>query len=118
MLQVAASKRYEGFTLQAQFDAPTPGVTALFGRSGSGKTTLINIISGLLPADAARVQLDDQVLTDTQAGIHEPPERRHIGYVFQEPRLFPHLTVSGNLNYGARRARQRAQVVATDEVIP
>ena len=117
MLQVAASKRYEGFTLQAQFDAPTPGVTALFGRSGSGKTTLINIISGLLPADAARVQLDDQVLTDTQAGIHEPPERRHIGYVFQEPRLFPHLTVSGNLNYGARRARQRPRVVAADEVI-
>ena len=117
MLQVAASKRYEGFALQAQFDAPTPGVTALFGRSGSGKTTLVNIISGLLPADAARVQLDDAVLTDTQAGIHEPPERRHIGYVFQEPRLFPHLTVSGNLNYGARRARRRPQVVAAEEVI-
>jgi len=117
MLQVAASKGYEGFALQAQFDAPTPGVTALFGRSGSGKTTLVNIISGLLPADAATVRLDDEVLTDTRAGIQQPPEHRHIGYVFQEPRLFPHLTVAGNLSYGARRARRRPQVVGTDEVI-
>lgn len=117
MLEVAARKQFADFALQARFAAPTPGVMALFGRSGSGKTTLINILSGLLAADAAEVRLDDEVLTDTRAGVCVPPEERRIGYVFQEPRLFPHLTVAGNLNYGARRARAAPPVVAADEVI-
>ncbi|HEX4674951.1 MAG TPA: ATP-binding cassette domain-containing protein, partial [Steroidobacteraceae bacterium] len=59
MLRVSASKKRAGFTLQAEFEAPTPGIVALFGRSGCGKTTLINIIAGLLDADEARIQLDD-----------------------------------------------------------
>jgi len=117
MLQVSATHAYQDFTLQAEFSAPTPGVIALFGRSGSGKTSLVNIISGLLRANAAVVRLDAQVLTDTRAGILVPPEQRRIGYVFQEPRLFPHLTVHGNLNYGARRVRAAPRVIGADEVI-
>ena len=108
MLRVSASKRRDGFTLQAEFEAPTPGIVALFGRSGCGKTTLINIIAGLLEADEARIQLDDVVLCDTQAGISVPVERRRIGYVFQDSRLFPHFSVLGNLRYGLKRSAGRA----------
>jgi molybdate transport system ATP-binding protein len=109
MLKVNVRKRREGFTLEAEFEVPTPGVVALFGRSGCGKTTTINIIAGLLLADEARIQLDNTVLEDTRAGIHVPPERRRIGYVFQDGRLFPHMTVLRNLRYGLARtgAEQR-----------
>ena len=127
MLRVSASKRRDGFTLQAEFEAPTPGIVALFGRSGCGKTTLINIIAGLLDADEARIQLDDLVLCDTRAGTSVPVELRRIGYVFQDGRLFPHLNVLANLRYGLkrslRRARQpvawgrQAHPIAFDEVI-
>jgi molybdate transport system ATP-binding protein len=105
MLRVAALKKRDGFTLQAEFEAPTPGIVALFGRSGCGKTTLVNIISGLLAADEARIELDDVVLADTRAGISVPVERRRIGYVFQDARLFPHFSVLGNLRYGLKRSR-------------
>jgi molybdate transport system ATP-binding protein len=104
MLKVKVVKRRDGFALDANFEAPTPGVVALFGRSGCGKTTTTNIISGLLEADEARIELDGQVLEDTSAGIRVQPERRRIGYVFQDGRLFPHMSVLGNLRYGMTRA--------------
>ena len=106
MLRVSALKKRDGFTLQAEFEAPTPGIVALFGRSGCGKTTLVNIISGLLAADEARIQLDEVVLADTRAGISVPVEKRRIGYVFQDARLFPHFSVLGNLRYGLKRSRR------------
>ena len=109
MLRVSAYKKRDGFTLQAEFEAPTPGIVALFGRSGCGKTTLINIISGLLAADEARIQLDEVVLADTRAGASVPVERRRIGYVFQDARLFPHFSVLGNLRYGLKRSLRREQ---------
>jgi molybdate transport system ATP-binding protein len=117
MLRVALTRRQGAFTLQADFSAPTPGVVALFGRSGSGKTTLVNLIAGLSPPDEGRVELDGTVLTDTLGGISVPVESRGIGYVFQDSRLFPHLTVLGNLSYGLKRARGRTQVVKLDEVV-
>jgi molybdate transport system ATP-binding protein len=117
MLRVSVLKRRGNFTLQAAFAAPTPGVTALFGRSGSGKTTLVDIISGLLPADAGEVRLGDTVLTDTRASRSLPVERRRIGYVFQDSRLFPHLSVAGNLRYGAARAGPATPVIVFDEVV-
>ena len=110
MLQVAAKKQRAAFTLDAQFELPTPGVVALFGRSGCGKTTLVNVIAGLLNADTGRVALDETVLLDTGRGIDVPPERRRIGYVFQDSRLFPHLRVAANLRYGQKRARAAAFV--------
>jgi molybdate transport system ATP-binding protein len=110
MLQVAALKHRGSFTLDAHFELPTPGVVALFGRSGCGKSTLINVIAGLLPADSGRVALDDEVLLDTERHIDVPPERRRIGYVFQDARLFPHLSVAANLRYAQRRARVAAFV--------
>jgi molybdate transport system ATP-binding protein len=105
MLQVAAQKRRGTFALDAQFELPTPGVVALFGRSGCGKSTLVNVIAGLLKADSGWVALDDAVLLDTALGIDVLPELRRIGYVFQDARLFPHLSVAANLRYGQRRAQ-------------
>jgi molybdate transport system ATP-binding protein len=117
MLGVSASKRLESFRLSAAFTAPTPGVTALFGRSGSGKTTLVNIIAGLIAPDAGEVRLGDTVLTDTRRQLAVPTEERRIGYVFQDARLFPHLTVAGNLRYGQKRAARQPQFIGFDEVV-
>jgi molybdate transport system ATP-binding protein len=104
MLRVVAKKRRGAFLLDAKFELPTPGVVALFGRSGCGKTTLVNVIAGLALADSGYVALDDNVLLDTDAGINVPPERRRIGYVFQDARLFPHIGVEANLRYALKRA--------------
>jgi molybdate transport system ATP-binding protein len=117
MLKANLLKRWDGFTLRAQFEMPTPGVVALFGRSGCGKSTLVNLVSGLLPPDEGFVQLDDTVLTDTRAGVSVPVERRRIGYVFQEARLFPHFSVLGNLRYGHKRAGRVPQVIGFDEIV-
>ncbi|HEY2274849.1 MAG TPA: molybdenum ABC transporter ATP-binding protein [Steroidobacteraceae bacterium] len=117
MLRVSLLKRRPEFTLAASFAAPTPGVIALFGRSGSGKTTLIEMIAGLLPPDEGEVQLTGTVLTDTRAGIAVAPERRRIGYVFQDSRLFPHLSAAGNLRYGLKRARSTPHSIHFEEVV-
>jgi molybdate transport system ATP-binding protein len=104
MLSVAVKKRRGSFSLDACFELPTPGVVALFGRSGCGKSTLVNVIAGLLDADTGRVALDDRALLDTERRLNVPPERRRIGYVFQDARLFPHMNVAANLKYGEKRA--------------
>jgi molybdate transport system ATP-binding protein len=88
-----------GFALSAEFESGGR-VTALFGRSGAGKTTLVNLIAGLLRPDSGRIALDGTVLFDKAAGIDLPANRRRIGYVFQEGRLFPHMSVRSNLLYG------------------
>jgi molybdate transport system ATP-binding protein len=104
MIEVAIRKRFGTFLLDAAFAAPTPGVTALFGPSGAGKTSIVSAIAGLLVPDEGRIQVDGTVLCDRSVGTNLPPERRRVGYVFQEARLFPHLSVEGNLRYGLRRA--------------
>ena len=95
-LTVALRHRFADFTLDATFEGPA-GVTALFGRSGAGKTTIVNAVAGLLRPDAGRIAVGDMPLVDTAAGIWLPVHKRRIGYVFQEGRLFPHLTVRQNL---------------------
>jgi molybdate transport system ATP-binding protein len=117
VLEVSVLKQLAGFRLDATLTAPTPGVIALFGRSGSGKSTLTNVIAGLLTPDVGAVRLDGELLTDVRRGIVVPVERRRIGYVFQEPRLFPHLSVAGNLRYGERRRPTNPRVIGFDEVV-
>jgi molybdate transport system ATP-binding protein len=101
MLAIDVEKRLGDFSLAARFETAA-GVTALFGASGAGKTTLVNMIAGLIVPDRGRIRLDDDVLFDSAARIDVPAHRRRIGYVFQEGRLFPHLSVAGNLDYGRR----------------
>lgn len=100
-VSVELRHRFGDFALDAGFEAPA-GVTALFGRSGSGKTTIVNAIAGLLRPEEGRVAVDGDVLLDTAARRFVPPHRRRVGYVFQESRLFPHLSVRQNLVYGRR----------------
>lgn len=92
------------FALEAAFKAPNHGVTALFGPSGCGKTTVLRCIAGLVRLKG-RLQIGDDIWQDTAAGIFLKPHQRHVGYVFQEASLFPHINVRDNLLYGARRAR-------------
>ena len=105
VLAVAVEKQLGALALAAQFQI-AGGVTALFGPSGAGKTSLVNMIAGLLKPDRGMITLDDTVLFDAAKGIDVPPHRRRIGYVFQEGRLFQHLTVRQNLDYGRRMSGQ------------
>jgi molybdate transport system ATP-binding protein len=109
----------DGFALDAALEAGE-GVTALLGPSGSGKTTILMLIAGLLRPRPGRIQLGEQVLVDTEKGICVPPEEHGVGVVFQEHRLFPHLSVERNLCYGQARRPARqidfADVVQTLEL--
>lgn len=116
MLDISLRHNFAGFTLDAAFTAP-PGVTALFGRSGSGKTTIVNAVAGLLMPDHGRIAAGDWVLLDTARGIRLRPHKRRLGYVFQEGRLFPHLTVRQNLAYGAWFAPKAAPREDTARVV-
>lgn len=117
MLRVEVVKQRGAFKLDATIEVPTPGTIALFGRSGCGKTTLVNVIAGLLQADRALVDIDGIVLEDSRAGSRVPVERRRIGYVFQDSRLFPHLDVTANLRYGEHRAPPGARIVEFEHVV-
>ena len=115
MLRVEVIKKLGEFTLEASFTSDGR-VTGLFGASGAGKTSLINMIAGLLRPDRGSIVIDGETLDDTTARIHVPAHRRRIGYVFQDARLFPHLDVRQNLDFGRRMNRladdpaQRARV--------
>jgi molybdate transport system ATP-binding protein len=99
MLLVDVEKHLGNFSLAARFTGET-GVTALFGSSGAGKTSLVHMIAGLITPDRGRIVLDGEALFDAAAHVNVPTWRRHIGYVFQEGRLVPHLSVRHNLTYG------------------
>lgn len=106
MIRVAVRKTLGDFSLDAQFDAPN-GVTAIFGRSGCGKTSLVNAVAGLLRPDSGRIVVQDATLFDSKSGIDLATRHRRIGYVFQDARLFPHLSVDRNLTYGGDHDRDR-----------
>ena len=113
MLRVDVAKQLGEFSLEATFESQGR-VTGLFGASGAGKTSLINMIAGLLRPDRGSIALDGETLDDTTAHVHVPPHRRRIGYVFQDARLFPHLNVRQNLDYG-RRMNRLAEVPPSTE---
>ncbi|WP_117193314.1 molybdenum ABC transporter ATP-binding protein [Rhizobium terrae] len=115
-LVVEAKQRLGEFVLDAGF-ASQGGVTALFGRSGSGKTSLLRVIAGLSRPDRGRLTIDGDVLLDTENRIFVPKHRRRFGYVFQEGRLFPHLNVRQNLNYGRWFAPKAARKESFDHIV-
>ncbi|WP_147109294.1 molybdenum ABC transporter ATP-binding protein [Tateyamaria sp. syn59] len=106
-LSVALRNRFGDFDLDVAFEAG-PGVTALFGRSGAGKTTIVNAVAGLLRPDHAQITLDGERFDSL------PVHRRRVGYVFQDARLFPHMSVADNLDYASRygaRASDRPRII-------
>ena len=115
-LVVEAKQKLGHFSLDAGF-VSEGGVTALFGRSGSGKTSLIRVIAGLLKPDHGRLLIDGDVLLDTKDRIFVPKHRRRFGCVFQEGRLFPHLTVRHNLDYGRWFAPKNAPAADFNHIV-
>jgi len=103
-LRVRLRHRFPSVRMDVAFDTPIPGTTVLFGPSGAGKSTIISAAAGLFRPEECRVVIGDQILSDTAAGIWLPPERRRMGLVFQNARLFPHMSVVTNLRFGMRRA--------------
>lgn len=116
MFSVSVSHQFNDFALKTEFEADR-GITVLFGRSGSGKTSIIRAVAGLLRPDAGRVVLNNRILHDADAGIWLPAHKRRIGYIFQDARLFPHLTIRQNLSYGRWFAPRRAQAENMDAII-
>ncbi|MGB9364501.1 MAG: molybdenum ABC transporter ATP-binding protein [Xanthobacteraceae bacterium] len=116
MLAVDVEKQLGTFAVQAKFEAPD-GVTALFGPSGSGKTSIVSMVAGLVTPDRGRIMCNGALLFDSAGQVSQPPHRRGIGYVFQDGRLFPHLTVAQNLDYGRRMYRLPINASERERVI-
>lgn len=115
-IEIDVKHRLENFSLDARFSVDR-GTVALFGPSGAGKTTLINAVAGLLRPDRGRVVIDGTTLLDTKGGIDIPPHRRRIGYIFQDGRLFPHLTVRQNLSYASWFATRAIAAGSTERIV-
>lgn len=116
-VSVNIRKTLGALTIDAWFESPA-GVTALFGKSGAGKTSIVQMISGLMTPDNGEIIVDGTPVYDSATGVNLPPERRRVGYVFQDARLFPHMTVRRNLEYGRRRNRTETETgPAFDDVV-
>jgi len=116
MLTLDIEKTLSSFTLRAHF-ASSGHVTALFGPSGAGKTSLLHMIAGLSAPDRGRIVLGERILFDSEQGIDLPVHQRRVGYVFQDARLFPHLNVRHNLDYGRRMNRLAFDPRAFDRLV-
>ncbi|MCU0602904.1 MAG: molybdenum ABC transporter ATP-binding protein [Desulfobacterales bacterium] len=117
MIDILVVRRQGDFQVEAAFQAGDAGITALFGPSGAGKTSVINMVAGLIRPDRGRIVVQDRVLFDSERGIDLPPEKRSIGYIFQDGRLFPHLTVRSNLSYGMKLTPASRRCIALDQVV-
>ncbi len=116
MIELNFGRKLGALDLQADVTLPSRGVSALFGRSGAGKSSLINAVAGIVRPDHGRIRVGERVFYDHDSGTDLPIEARGIGYVFQDARLFPHLSVAGNLRYGLKRARG-THAVGWDSVV-
>lgn len=117
MLEFRVLKRYPAFTLDVSFKTTEGMVTGLFGRSGSGKTSIINIAAGLVKPDEGYVSVGGKVLYDSRNRINLPAPARNSGYIFQDGRLFPHMTVEANLRYGMKRSAENGHKAKFDDVV-
>ncbi|GAB6143001.1 molybdenum ABC transporter ATP-binding protein [Desulfocicer niacini] len=117
MIDISIQRRQGDFQVNAQFTGETSGVTALFGASGAGKTSIVNMVAGLTTPDAGHIVINDHRLFDSSKKINLAPEKRRIGYIFQDGRLFPHLSVKSNLIYGMKRVAVAQRYVKFDAVV-
>lgn len=116
MLKIQARRKLAAFEWQGRLDI-RPGVTALFGRSGAGKTSLVKMIAGLLAPDEGEITIGETCVFANPGGVNLPPERRPVTVVFQDGRLFPHLTARANLRYGRRLGKQATPAPAFQEIV-
>ncbi|HET6618435.1 MAG TPA: molybdenum ABC transporter ATP-binding protein [Dongiaceae bacterium] len=117
MLRIDIAKQLGGFRLEASFEARARGATVVFGPSGAGKSCLLSAVAGLLKADQGRIEIAGDTLFDSARRIDRPVEERRIGFVFQEARLFPHMSVRANLDYGRKRRMDHAAAAGFDDVV-
>ena len=117
MLEVRVKRRQGKFTVNADFSVEDTGITALSGPSGAGKTSIVNMLAGLARPDQGRITLNGRCLFDADNGIDVAPQKRRVGYVFQEARLFPHLSVRANLCYGMRLLKPAERYVGFEQVV-
>lgn len=116
MIEVEVKLKRKNFNLDVSLNLSSP-VTAIFGPSGAGKSTLLSIIAGITKPDQGRIILQNKCLFDSSHGINLPIHTRGVGLVFQDSRLFPHMTVAQNLNYAHQFGKQRHPIIKSDEVI-
>ena len=116
-MEINVTRRQGDFLVDAAFEGPESGVTALYGPSGAGKTSVIHMVAGLTRPDTGRISVNGSLLFDSARRIDLPPERRRIGYVFQDGRLFPHLSVRANLTYGMHLTPADRRFVTFDAVV-
>ncbi len=116
-LEINLQRTLGTFEIKADFEVTSHGVSAIYGRSGSGKTSLVNMVAGLEKPDTGRIVIDGEVLFDKDKGINLPPEKRRLGYVFQEARLFPHLSIEKNLLYGKSTLSPQDNIVTFEQIV-
>ena len=116
MIEIDIEKQLGAFHLAVKFTADAP-IVGLFGRSGSGKTSVINAIAGIAKPLRGFIRINDAVLFDAAQRIDLPPEKRRVGYVFQDSLLFPHLDVESNLLYGQRLRLPKDRFIEEARVI-
>ena len=117
MLEVNIAGGIGALRMQANFSSQSGHITALLGRSGSGKSTIINMIAGLLTPQTGVIKIDQETFFDSSHRINLPPEKRRVGYVFQDNRLFPHMSVRKNLFYGQKLTNKRGRYLEEAEII-
>lgn len=117
MIKFDADKQLETLSISAKFEFQSQGVVALFGRSGAGKTSIINMFAGLIDPDRGHIQINGRNLFNSETGINIKTEQRRIGYVFQEARLFPHMTVRANLVYGRKHSPSDKSPIDFDQAV-
>jgi molybdate transport system ATP-binding protein len=116
MLEASLFKRLGNLSIEAELSVEEPSVTVLFGRSGAGKSSIVKMLAGLMTPDRGRIAFGDKVFFDSAARVNLPPELRGVGYLFQEHRLFPHLSVKRNLTFGRFPGNRRSSL-DLDEVV-
>lgn len=119
MLELAldAHIAFETFDLELSHRFSLDGITGLFGPSGCGKSTLLRIVAGLERNASGRISFGNEIWLDSNGSVFVPPHKRGVGYVFQDARLFPHLSVGGNLRYAARRSRSVKSPIDVENVV-
>ena len=117
MIDLDVTRKQGNFVVQTAFSGPGSGVTALYGPSGAGKTSVVNMVAGLMRPDNGHITINGHCLFSKVEKINLPPESRRIGYVFQDGRLLPHLSVKSNLMYGLTRTPAKDRFVRPDQIV-